>query len=240
MTKKLSILLVIALILSFTFCFAGCDKDTNSLPDDNSQPTVQDESNTTSTESKDETTSETTPDKVESSKPSTSSDKTSSQSKPTQTSSQQKPAEPQKLNPKTNIKFDEYYYGEFFSTDNKIYSKLNFTFHDSGEFGYSYEFNLTTYYTKDRCIEKLAQFDMEFDEQEFKNSTITVNGVTYYTLDWLNYSSARLCEFTDTAITLRNDEAPIATLSLRNDGTLVIDSIKSDEFGPVGTVFKTK
>jgi hypothetical protein len=250
MTKKFSILLVFSLILSLTVCFAGCDKE-NSLPDDNSQPTSQIESDTTSTDSKEDLTSSNLSDttsekdketsKNESSKPSTSTDKTSSQAKPTTSNnSQQKPTEPEKLNPKTNIKFDEYFYGEFFSADKKTYSKLNFAFHGGGEFSYSYDFNLTTYFTKERCVEKLAEFDMEFDEEEFKNSTITVNGVTYYTLGWLNYGAARLCKFTDTAIKLCDDSEEIATLSLRKDGTLVIDSVAKDEYGPVGTVFKMK
>lgn len=248
MTKKLSILLVFSLIFSLAVCFAGCDKE-NSLPDDNSQPTSQIESDTTSTDSKEDLTSSnlsnTTSDKEtsknESSKPTASTDKTSSQAKPTTSnSSQQKPTEPEKLNPKTNIKFDEYFYGEFFSADKKTYSMFNFALHDGGEYGYSYDFNLTTYFTKERCIEKLAEFDMEFDEEEFKNSTIDIKGVTYYTLGWLNYGAAHLCEFTDTAIKLCDDSEEIATLSLRKDGTLVIDSIAKDEFGPVGTVYRMK
>ena len=91
------------------------------------------------------------------------------------------------------------------------------------------------YYCED-CVEDTGYLD----EEEFKNSTITVNGVTYYTLGWLNYGAARLCEFTDTAIKLCDDSQEIATLSLRKDGTLVIDSVAKDEYGPVGTIFKMK
>ncbi len=225
MFKKLSAVLSVLLVLSMVFCMTGCESnDTNSTPD-NSQPTSTPESDTTSTDS--DTSSDLT----------SSEDKKEEESKP---STPSKPAGPTVVNPKTNVKLDKNYTGEFLSTDGKTYGKLNFSFHDSGEYGYSYTYNLTSYYTKEYCTERLSGFGMEFSEAEYAEYSITVKGVKYYTIDFLNMGSAHFCKFTDNAIILSDDENEIATLSLMSDGTLVVKSIKSEKYGPIGTVFTLK
>ncbi len=229
MFKKLSALLSVLLVLCMVFCMAGCDKgdvNSNSTPD-SSQPTSTPESDTTSTDS--DTTSD-----------ATSSEDKKEDKEESKTSTPSKPAGPTAVDPKTNIKLDKYYAGEFLSADGKTYGKLNFSFHDGGEYGYSYTYSLTSYYTKEYCTERLGGLGMEFSEDEYAEYSITVKGVKYYTIDFLNMGSAHTCEFTDNAIILSDDENEIATLSLLSDGTLVVKSIKNEKYGPVGTVFTLK
>ncbi len=231
MFKKLSALLSVLLVLCMVFCMAGCDKgDVNSTPD-NSQPTSTPEKDTTSTDSD------------------TSSDLTSSEDKKedkedkeeSNPSTPSKPAGPTVVNPKTNIKLDKYYAGEFLSTDGKTYTRLQFAFHDGGEWGYSYDYSASPYFNKERCIEIYQGWGSEFDEADFEeNQIVTIKGVKYYYIDGYGGGTAHSCDFTDNAIILSDDEKEIATLSLLSDGTLVVKSIKSEKYGAVGTVFTLK
>ena len=228
MSKIFSLLLVISLILGVSVYFSGCEKaDNTSEP--TSQPSNSNVSDTSSTGSETNSTVESQP---ETSKESdTTTDKKPENSTPTQT-------QPTVLNPKTDLKLDQYFSGEFLITKKDTYTKINIAFHNGGDDNYSYDYSASPYFSKERCTEIYQGWGSTFNEADFNaNQIVTVNGVKYYYIDGYGGGTAHNCEFTDKIIKLYDDEAATTELSLRTDGSLVVDVAITDMFGIVGTKF---
>ena len=139
---------------------------------------------------------------------------------------------PNKLNPKTDFKFGKYV-AKYFDNDNKSYHVTSLLFYADFE---GVEYHRENYYTEELCETKLQEWDMEFNEQDYEDAKIEVNGVTYYNLG--NYDNlAEAYEITDTEIKVTPDFEQWALLSYYDDGTLVLDSTLPHRYAPVGTVY---
>ena len=245
MSKKFSFALVLVIILSLTLCLTGCGKtDTNSI-------------DSVSTDADNNTTDNSSIDDISSDSTTTNSDTNSTESvvknstesvvknditSTSNSSSTPKPEnKPKVLYPKTDLKLDTYFYSEFLNSKKDTYTKNMIAFHDGGAYGYSYDYSETPYFSKERCTEIYQGWGDTFNEANFKEKhIITVNGIKYYYIEGYGGGTAESCDLTDKAIIITVGDDKNIELSLRTDGSLVIDVAQSDKFGTVGTTYKIK
>ncbi len=236
MKKLFSYLLVLAIVLSLMAGLSACGKaDTSSealVSGDETESVISE------TSEAEVNTSSTVTSKPEEQTPSD--NKTPETSMPTNT----KPAEPVKLNPKTNLKFDKYYKTEFFGEDGKSFHIIRLSFYeyeDLSDNKYALNgvtFSETNYYNKEYSEKQYSDWGSEFKEEDFnQNEYIIKNNVKYFNLG-TGGSCLDAYDLTDTSIKLiSGDDTDI--LYIKENGDLVIESVTTDNrYGAVGTVFK--
>lgn len=230
MKKIFALLLTLILTLSLVACGNEETSNENSVNTDVSQTetselsTSSEQSSVVDTESKTSNKAETA-----SSAASNSSKITSS----TQSASSQ-PTTPTKLNPVKDFKYGKYT-AKYFSDDKKTYTVCSLTFDKEYR---SLQVEIAKYYNRAEC-ERLYGEDFGFDADNLSEdfSTLTLNGVTYYTFYPAYTNIPELFKLSATEIKMSPDGETWAFLSLNANGTLVIDSATTDRYGKVGTTY---
>jgi len=230
MKKIFALLLTLILTLSLVACGNEATSNENSVNTDVSQTetselsTSSEQSSVVDTESKTSNKAETA-----SSAASNSSKITSS----TQSVSSQ-PTTPTKLNPEKDFKYGKYT-AKYFSDDKKTYTVCSLTFDKEYR---SLQVEIAKYYNRAEC-ERLYGEDFGFDADNLSEdfSTLTLNGVTYYTFYPAYTNVPEIFKLSATEIKMSPDGEKWAFLSLNANGTLVIDSATTDRYGKVGTTY---
>jgi hypothetical protein len=232
MKKIFALLLTLILTLSLVACGNEATNNENSVNTDVSQTetselsTSSEQSSVVDTESKTSNKTETASSAASNSSKTTSSTQSAS--------SQPKPTTPTKLNPEKDFKYGKYT-AKYFSDDKKTYTVCSLTFDKEYQ---SLQVEIAKYYNRAECERLYGEyFGFDADNLSEDFSTLTLNGVTYYTFYPAYTNVPEIFKLSATEIKMSPDGEKWAFLSLNANGTLVIDSATTDRYGKVGTTY---